>query len=570
MKLLYKDPDKGYLNELLWVPKKHINVQGTKAALSFSFSDKKQMRFLALYQETEHHLLIPREFWDPTALQSLPFEIIDYRPKDFSRTSIRSNIVLDAKSPGETTQRDAVRALRESRGGILQLACGKGKTISALELIAQEQVPALVVVDNTQLLEQWLGAANQFLEIPGGIGLIQGDSFDWRKDLVLATYQTLAARAGVFPEEARKWFGVIVWDEAHHMAAPTWAKTADLFPGKRIGLTATPERADGLHVVYDFHLGPVVYKDLTQELKPQIYFYWTGLEVDTSDPSIREKVCDVNGELHISMLSSYFGQWQERLDLILSEVREAATQGRKILVLSYSLDELINLLAKWNGAGNLYTEVPKPTAQEVGEDVEPCALDERTYKRVISKLGEIRRRIQLTPSEKDKHVLRLHLEDLEMQLKAHEVAKKVRLEHDRRQREYLKEILAKPSTAGLMIGAIKPKERQRMLREKQVTFAVMKYGREGLDEPALDTIFVCEPMSQKNALQQLMGRALRKKPGKKTPLVVFFEDNIGPMMGMCRNLRKHLRTWPHEEGGPYEYTLLGHPNKGRKHAQWIE
>lgn len=573
MRIVRRDPEKGYLDQALWVPKKHVSVDSVKAALTFSTMDARQMRFLTLWRETEHHLVIPREYWP---LANLPFEVVDARQMNFPRTQVKSKITLDFKSPNETTQRDAVQAMQDSRGGILQLACGKGKTVCALELIAREQVPALIVVDNTHLIEQWQKSIAMFLDIPSGLGVIQGGKLDWKKDVVLTTYQTLAARAEEFPEDARRHFGLVIWDEAHHMAAPTWLVSADLFTGKRIGLTATPTREDGMHVVYDFHLGPVLYKDLTQELKPEIFFMWTGLEIDVTDPKVKEKVCDVNGELHTSMLNSYFGQWRARMDMILKEVTSAAAQGRKILVLSYSIAELVNMLAIWNGEASLYSDVPTPTPADVGETLDPYPLDERTILRLQKKRGELFDALNgkgkpLTPQERKG--IQLHVDDINTRLKKHEVHEKIEKELAKRQERYVKELLEKhggASTAGLMIGDIKPKERARMLAEKQVTFAIMKYGREGLDEPSLDTVFVCEPMSQKNALQQLMGRVLRKRSGKKQPIVVFFEDNIGPIIGMCQNLRRHLNSWPVEEGGPFSYELVGHPRKGKGQRTWTK
>jgi superfamily II DNA or RNA helicase len=270
------------------------------------------------------------------------------------------------------------------------------------------------------------------------------------------------------------------------------------------------------------------------------------------------------------MLCSYFGQHRPRLELMIAEVQKAVAQNRKVLFLSYSIDELVNLLAIWNKATQLYTDVPAPTHEELGEKIPPVALDIPTRKRLMRKMMEHREYIKANPKLEynQKRALELQIADYKYRIQQDDVANKVRLEHEKRQRSYVQEMLKLPSTAGLMIGAIKPKERQRMLKEKQVTFAIMKYGREGLDEPSLDTVFVAEPMSQKNALQQLMGRVLRKKDGKKKPIVMFFEDDVGPMIGMCTNLRRHLRTWPLEEGGPFEYVLLGHPRKGKGHAQW--
>jgi superfamily II DNA or RNA helicase len=87
----------------------------------------------------------------------------------------------------------------------------------------------------------------------------------------------------------------------------------------------------------------------------------------------------------------------------------------------------------------------------------------------------------------------------------------------------------------------------------------MKYGKEGMDCPDMDTVLVCEPFSQRNGLQQLLGRTTRERPGKMNPVVLFYEDNIGLVIGMCKKLRGHLSKWAHDEGGPFEYTNLNHP-----------
>lgn len=565
MKVIYRDPSKGYLSNNFWVPKTSINVNATKSSLTFTQNTKDgEGKVLSLWQETDHHIIVPREFWDLTAFS---FEIVDTRPASYPLVSVQSKIILDSKSPGETIQQEAVAAMEASRGGILQLSCGKGKTCCALELIARKGVPALVVVDNTQLMAQWKEQIEAFLVVPGGVGLIQADVFDWKHSVVLATYHTLAARAETMPEEVRRWFGLIVWDEAHHISAPTFSKSADLFYGQRIGLTATPERADGMHVVHNFHLGPILYRNLSQELRPRIYFFWTGLELDVNDPVIASKVTSVTKELHTGLVASYFGEWRTRLDIVLGEIRKAEVENRRVLVLSYSIAELVNLYSLWNGATDLYTDIQLPGASELDEGVDPAELEPKALQNITINIKRLRAEHEdpKTSAVKRQH-LEFKIEQYAQRLLQHQAWVSATKLLEQRRRAYIKNMMELPSTAGLMIGAIKPEERHRLLRTKQVTFAIMKYGREGLDEPSLDTAFVCEPLSQKGGLQQLIGRVLRKREGKKVPVVVFFEDNIGPMIGMCQKLRKHLRYWPVEDGGPYDYELLGHP--ARRSTKW--
>ena len=353
----------------------------------------------------------------------------------------------------------------------------------------------------------------------------------------------------------------------HHVAAPTFSRTADLFEGTRIGLSATPTRSDGLHVIYDAHIGGVLFKHLKQELKPRIYFKWTGLAIDKDDALIRKMTEDKNGELHIGKIAAWLGRWPARLDMIITLVKDARAEGRKVLVLSQSIDELVNLYALWQGKSP-YTDLPTPTANDLGETLTPQELSPAQSRTLHKRLAMARALMNDT----SQHALkRQHARDgvaaFERTLQAHDVWKKLDTLQQKQQRAYVKELVALPSDAGLMIYQVDPKLRAEMLATKNVIFAVMKYGREGLDSPSLDTSILCEPMSSRNALQQFLGRILRHKEGKKSPVAVILEDDIGPMIGMCHNLRRHLRDWPPEEGGPFPYENVDHPTSFKKQGK---
>jgi len=572
MKLIRRDPDKGYLDDMLWIPKHLVNVDGVKSALEFELSDRNTIRCLRLWRESEHHLVVPRAFWKPA---DLPFECIDCRPAQYERTNITSRIHLDHKPgpggvlqpTGKKIQRKAVEALLRATGGTLQLACGKGKTVVALHFAALLQVPVLIAVDNTHLLHQWMEEIERHLDVPGGVGLIQGDVKDWDKDVVMATYQTLANWAETMPEEVRRKFGLVVWDEGHHVSAPVFSKSAPLFYGYRLALTATPNRPDGSHVVCQYHVGDVIFKDVVQDHPPKIYFKWTDFSIDMDSSATRVGVCAKNGELHLGKLAGFFGASRERLTkVVLPVVRRLVDDGHKVIVLSYSVDEVINLMTLWtenNDSTRLYTEIPYPTGADVGEDIEPVELKKAYLTRITNTIREIQRNLRrnghsLTAG--NRVAFQERLERYQEELRQHEVWKKTERELRRRQKEFLQKLLKKPSTSGLFTEVVDPPTRMDMLAKRQVIFAIMKYGREGLDDKKLSAIVVCEPVSDRNTLQQIMGRPRDKKNSE----LVFLEDNVSPLIGQCIKLRRHLRNWPPEEGGPFHYTLVDHPSLRRR------
>lgn len=455
--------------------------------------------------------------------------------------------------------------------GVVVHNCGLGKTVVALHVAAVMAVPTLIVVNNTNLMGQWQKEIERHLEVPDGVGLIQGDVCDWKKPIVLSTYQTLASRADSLPEELRRWFGLGIYDEGHHSAAPWFSRSVDLVYGMRLILTATPDRTDGAHVVYNAHVGDVLYKDLKQELTPEFQFLWTGLKLDMNNPQTRAAVVDKNGELHLSKLAGHFGQWQERLNFILDEVRRHEAAGRKTLVLSNSVAELVNLLALYNGRQDLYSDIPIPTAADFGSSLVPDRMNGKARARRELELKRAKASLfdkNLNQVKKD-HIRKKVIPLIEQRLAQDDLAAKIEQALRKRRAQYIKDLVAMPSTAGLMIAKVPAEQRLQMLKSRTTNFAIYQYGLEGLDDADLDTVIAAEPMTSKNSIQQFVGRILRvgSKAGKK-PLVQFLEDDIGPIIGMCKIVRQQLRQWPLDEGGPYDYDLINHPTTARR-MQWM-
>lgn len=576
MYVVKRDPSKGYVDTWLWVPKTFINVDGTKQSLTHVFTGYGgEQKVLRLYQEAPHHLLVPRAFWDPN---QLPFEVIDCRPTGYNLVEFESRVQLDHRiqaneqgdhvllPTGDDVQALSFNAMQAAMGGILQLACGKGKTPTALHHIAKSQMPALVMVDNTQLMEQWKKEVDRLLVVPGGVGYIAEGEKDWRKGLVLGTYISVANWADSMPEEVRRYFGSVYWDEGHHLSAPVFSKTAPLFYGRRYCLTATPERDDGYHIIADMHVGKVLHKDLTQPLKARFIFYWTNLELDLADPQC--DVLDKNGEIHSSKVFKYFGRWRTRMWRVMTDCIDAVTLGRKVLVVCNSVDEVVNLMAMWTRGYNtpLITDIPYPTPQEVGETLAPNALGPVEAKRLESNIHKQEKRVEKAKTDGTSQQKLAEMEgrliSMQTDWQCYQVYRKLENENDKRRRSFIRQLASEPSTAGFMTAEVPAKQRQEFVATRDVTFAIMKYGKEGLDAPQLDTILVSTPFSNRGGLQQLMGRITgRPLPGKKKCVVVFYRDNIGVMHGMCDKLERHLRQWPVDEGGPFEYESIDNPRR---------
>jgi superfamily II DNA or RNA helicase len=93
------------------------------------------------------------------------------------------------------------------------------------------------------------------------IGLLGGGSYDIRS-LTVTTYDS----AYLNMDRLGNRFGFIVFDECHHLPGPTYGLAATCaIAAFRLGLTATPERADNAHTHLDQLIGPIVYRrEITQ------------------------------------------------------------------------------------------------------------------------------------------------------------------------------------------------------------------------------------------------------------------------------------------------------------------
>lgn len=371
MKLTFapKEADKAYVSNALWLPKRSIRTEPFKKALEFDVKTMAEQTRLQMWEEATNHLLCPREFLTPADYVHYGFPFVDLRP-EFSRVRFRDHI-----TPRDEDQWAAWRALAGNDNGILNLGCGKGKTKLSLKKIAQRSTPTLVIVPDGGIMSQWKEAIQgnpqkgiaPSLEFDGELGLIQGPVFNWAKPLTLALVTTLALRIrdGAVPEELFRYFGLVVYDEVHQVGAPMFSLTAAPFYGDRIGLTATVEREDGLDPIYRYHIGDPFYSDLKQDLVPRIYFQQTPSNVNVEKAKI-------NGMTNVSLLRSMLGRDKTANIYRYWEIMEALKEGRKILCLSHSKDQLRLFHALFPGSGLIISETDRDTRMDVLRNSRIC------------------------------------------------------------------------------------------------------------------------------------------------------------------------------------------------------
>ena len=245
---------------------------------------------------------------------------------------MQSHAPAEALSLGDSFQcrayqQEAVDQLKKHHSGIVVAPCGSGKTCIGILAIAAIPTKTLVLVHTLDLAKQWIDRCESMLGITPT--LVGGGKFNSDGRVVVATFQTLSRCRWDERYEWAKQFGMVVADEVHHVPSRTFRDVMMTMPAKyRLGLTATPDRPDGLTELMWWHFG-VKLLELKQSdmvdaglvLSPSIEWLntgWTGTDRQLDWPKFISKLTEDNN----------------RNNLIISRVRSAVSEGRQVLVLS--------------------------------------------------------------------------------------------------------------------------------------------------------------------------------------------------------------------------------------------
>lgn len=271
------------------------------------------------------------------------------------RTSLPKAPVLEHRRQLRGYQQKAITAWRQRGSGVLRLPCGAGKTTIGLDVIAGVPSPALVLMHTLDLVEQWAR------RVEDELGLEAVVASEGRRPepgrVTLATVQTLARWDWWERAVWGRAFGLLVVDEAHHTPASTFVDVVLTMPALyRLGLTATPTRADGLTSWLWSHLGSERYgveqADLQAEgavLVPEVRVVETGWL-----PSSLKDGRDPNPD----QVRRQRMRDTARNVLLADTVAELVRAGHQVLVLADQVPH-VQQLAELTGGTALHGELSK-------------------------------------------------------------------------------------------------------------------------------------------------------------------------------------------------------------------
>lgn len=234
----------------------------------------------------------------------------------------------------------------EFRGGrsnvLIKLATGGGKTVLGSFMVKGSEKRGLTcwwLVHRRELLTQ---ASKTFYSMGIEHGFVAGGrSTDLGARVQVGSVQTVARRLDRLPPP-----DLIVFDEAHHTGAAQWQRIYDAFPdAKKIGLTATPWRLDGIGLGRWFETmieGPSV-ADLIEAGSLSNYRLFAPSSVDTS------AIATVAGDFQRDQLAAIMDKPTITGDAVQHYLNLA--RGKRAVAFAVSIEHSRHVAAQFNAAG---------------------------------------------------------------------------------------------------------------------------------------------------------------------------------------------------------------------------
>jgi len=312
------------------------------------------LSYFPIYIETISKIYIPRsygiqKFGDTKFLEDYIGTNVFVKSSGSADRSTEGtfNFIGNLRDSQIEPYRCILNACKEHGGGILSLMTGGGKSIIALKTISDLGKKTLIVVNKVTLKAQWENEIKQFLP-NARIGSIQGQKIKVKDcDIIICMLQSLSQIN--YPKEIFNDIGCTVYDECHNISSRCFSKVLFKTTSQyMIGLSATPERADGLSYLFKWHIGDIVYKSKNERngLEPIVKLIKLNSSNYTSSTN-------KFGKLNYSDMINGLTRMKSRNDYIIHLLTSLFKDpNRKILVLSDRREHLINLYQSFKELSN--------------------------------------------------------------------------------------------------------------------------------------------------------------------------------------------------------------------------
>ena len=274
---------------------------------------------------------VPFSYSFKNLLKELPNSSIDFpRASGYTFEGILNSVQNEIKN----TTYDI---LNRTRSILIALYCGCGKTAYTIFLASKLQYKTVILCHRINLIDQWEYSIKKFCP-NAKVQVLEGKTeIDNDSDFYIMNVGNVSKRN----REDFKHIGILCIDEAHTICTKNLSKSLFYFtPKYLIGLTATPDRTDGMGKILDLYFGE---ERITRKLfRPfNCYVYNTGFKPKMEQSS--------TGRLDWNSVLNSQGNDDGRNNLIVDVIRYFRT--RNFLVLCKRVDQADSLLKKLKNRG---------------------------------------------------------------------------------------------------------------------------------------------------------------------------------------------------------------------------
>lgn len=321
---------KSFLNE--------IQTNGLRSELTVApkVLDKfqKDIQNFPIYSESKTRFYVPRH-WGIKKFGEPEANIVS------EGLELPETISFSTKFPPHDFQKEIIGSfIDKGANGLICVPCGYGKTFMALNIAVLLKRRFLIVVDKEFLMNQWKSEIENFIH-GARVGILQSNKIqiDAEKyDITICMIQTICRRE--FPDGFFDQYGFTIFDECHHLGAAYFCQALKKIQTRyMLGLSATPDREDGLSLVFEYHLGAPVYKNTKRA--PDKEAVVKAVWFDSEDPAYKDVPVNWRGEPITAKLLNQVADFEPRNKRIMELIEEYASDpNRFILILSDRISQL--------------------------------------------------------------------------------------------------------------------------------------------------------------------------------------------------------------------------------------
>ena len=307
---------------------------------------KKQSRYLPISDVPETITIFTA---DKQGNISIPFalwkDLLDEFPNEDHYDEVNVKFRVE---PLETKDRDqktvltqVIQKLKNDHFAFLALRTGFGKTYLGLRLIVELKVKAVILCHSSTLHKQWQDEAKKYCP-DLNFQVVGTKKINENADVYIMGIQ----KSTHYDKDVFRRVGLVIVDEAHLTYTQTFTDALLQFnPKYLIGLSATPDRQDGMHTLLHPFFGPK--KDFIvrrQTKKMTVIKYKTAFKPEVT--------YDWNGVVNWNTLVNSLAYNEERHMLVIKIVKDIydnkENSDKKILILCKRVDTVLSLTKLFN------------------------------------------------------------------------------------------------------------------------------------------------------------------------------------------------------------------------------